>query len=128
MVTGYHSTKSSLKNTRNPRLDELIDQVPLTRDPAEKKLALEAVVLAKNEYSVIATIYVPEVWAVSSKEAVGPVSTGSMVWETPSTRSRTGSSEQETGGKIRGVGVGKQLSMRVASFPMPASPRRSWRK
>ena len=67
MVTGYHSTKSSLKNTRNSRLDELIDQVSLTRDPAEKKMALEAAVLAKNEYSVIATIYVPEVWAVSSK-------------------------------------------------------------
>ncbi|MDO8673010.1 MAG: ABC transporter substrate-binding protein [Dehalococcoidia bacterium] len=73
MVTAYHSTKGSMKNINNPKLDELIDKVPATLDPTEKKkLALEAAVLAKSETTVIAGVDVDTLFALGSK--VGTIS------------------------------------------------------
>ncbi|MDO8672739.1 MAG: ABC transporter substrate-binding protein [Dehalococcoidia bacterium] len=68
MVTIFHSTKGVHLNLRNPRLDELIDKVPATKDLAEKKkLALEAAVLAKNGYSNIPVLDIQTVIAMSKK-------------------------------------------------------------
>ncbi|MDO8670138.1 MAG: hypothetical protein Q7O66_01745, partial [Dehalococcoidia bacterium] len=68
MAATFHSTKSSPKNIRNPRIDELIDKVPLTKDPVEKKkLALEAAVLSMNEYSTLAFLDLQTVFALSQK-------------------------------------------------------------
>ncbi|MDO8673957.1 MAG: ABC transporter substrate-binding protein [Dehalococcoidia bacterium] len=68
MYTPYHSKKGAPKNINNPRLDELIDKVPLTADPVEKKrLALEAAVLAKNEYTTLSVLDLRTVFAIDSK-------------------------------------------------------------
>ncbi|MBI2862116.1 MAG: hypothetical protein HYX89_04780, partial [Chloroflexi bacterium] len=53
----YHSKFGCAKNHTNARLDELIEKVPMTGDPAEKKrLALEAAVLVKKEYITLAIV------------------------------------------------------------------------
>ncbi|MDO8669924.1 MAG: hypothetical protein Q7O66_00655, partial [Dehalococcoidia bacterium] len=73
-MTAYHSTKGAMLNARNPRLDELIDMVPQTADPAQKKkLALEAAVLAKNEYSLTGVLNIFTVLALGPK--VGEITT-----------------------------------------------------
>ncbi|MDO8674219.1 MAG: ABC transporter substrate-binding protein [Dehalococcoidia bacterium] len=42
------------RTTKNPKLDQLLDKVPAITDPVEKKkVALEAAVMAQNEYSVL---------------------------------------------------------------------------
>ncbi|MDO8672085.1 MAG: ABC transporter substrate-binding protein, partial [Dehalococcoidia bacterium] len=67
MAGAYHSTKNAKGNTNDPKLDELIDKVPATKDPAErKKMALEAAVIAKNGYSMLA------ITGVHLNIAVGP--------------------------------------------------------
>ncbi|MDO8671815.1 MAG: ABC transporter substrate-binding protein, partial [Dehalococcoidia bacterium] len=67
MASGYHYTKGASGGTYNPKLDELIDQVPAIKDPAErKKAALEAAVMAKNEYSIL------NITGVNLIIAVGP--------------------------------------------------------
>lgn len=73
MTTPYHSTKGIARNIKNARLDELIDKVPQTADPAEKKkLALEAAVLAKNEYNALQIVAQDTILAVGAK--IGKVS------------------------------------------------------
>ncbi|MDO8673456.1 MAG: ABC transporter substrate-binding protein [Dehalococcoidia bacterium] len=68
MVTAYHSKKGTIQTHSNAKLDELIDRVPATKDPAErKKLALEAAVMAKNEYSILAVLDIRTVLALGSK-------------------------------------------------------------
>ncbi|MDO8672258.1 MAG: ABC transporter substrate-binding protein [Dehalococcoidia bacterium] len=68
MIVAYHSTKGNFKNFKNPRLDELVDKVPMTVDPVEKKkLAQEAALLAKNEYNVIALLDHYTILALGSK-------------------------------------------------------------
>ncbi|MBI2863475.1 MAG: ABC transporter substrate-binding protein [Chloroflexi bacterium] len=68
MATVYHSKKGSVLNINNPKLDELIDKVPLTANPAEKKkLALEAAVMAKNEYNAIPVLEMKTLLALGSK-------------------------------------------------------------
>ncbi|MDO8672918.1 MAG: ABC transporter substrate-binding protein [Dehalococcoidia bacterium] len=62
----YHSQKSSRKNHSVPGLDDLIDKVPLTKDPVEKKkLALQAATLAKNDLSDMEIIDMRTVLALS---------------------------------------------------------------
>ncbi|MDO8672690.1 MAG: ABC transporter substrate-binding protein, partial [Dehalococcoidia bacterium] len=66
--TGYHTTKGAFKNANNPKLNDLIDKVPQTADPVEKKkLAVEAAVLAKNEYSILPVVDVDTIYAIGSK-------------------------------------------------------------
>ncbi|MDO8671864.1 MAG: ABC transporter substrate-binding protein [Dehalococcoidia bacterium] len=68
LVTIFHSTKGTHLNLRNLKLDELIDKVPATKDLAEKKkFALEAAVLAKNEYSNIPILDVRTIYAIGSR-------------------------------------------------------------
>ncbi|MDO8669911.1 MAG: ABC transporter substrate-binding protein, partial [Dehalococcoidia bacterium] len=64
----YDSAVSSFKNMNIPKLNELIRQVPMTRDPAEKKrLALEAAVMAKNDFSMIPILDLITPFAVGPK-------------------------------------------------------------
>ncbi|MDO8672691.1 MAG: hypothetical protein Q7O66_14870, partial [Dehalococcoidia bacterium] len=57
MATHYHSTQSTFKNINIPRLDQLIDEVSATADPAQRKQKmLESVVLAKTDYSTFAVL------------------------------------------------------------------------
>ncbi|MBI2865104.1 MAG: ABC transporter substrate-binding protein [Chloroflexi bacterium] len=64
----YHSKKSTFKNIDNPKLDELIDKVPMTSDAGEKKrLALEAAVMGKNEYNFIPGVDVDLLYAFGPK-------------------------------------------------------------
>ncbi|MBI2864280.1 MAG: ABC transporter substrate-binding protein [Chloroflexi bacterium] len=68
MAITYHSKQAVFSNIRNPQLDELLDKVPTVRDPAEKKrLALEAAVLAKNEYAHLGVLNVASIVALGSK-------------------------------------------------------------
>ncbi|MDO8670975.1 MAG: ABC transporter substrate-binding protein [Dehalococcoidia bacterium] len=54
VVTVYSFSKGSVGNCKDPKLDELIDKVPLTRDPVEKnKIALEASIRARDLYCMI---------------------------------------------------------------------------
>ncbi|MBI2865097.1 MAG: ABC transporter substrate-binding protein [Chloroflexi bacterium] len=67
-MTLYHSKKTTFKNINNPKLDALIDKVPLTADPGEKKrLAIEAVLMAKNEYTFIPVVDVDMLYALGPK-------------------------------------------------------------
>ena len=67
-MANYHSTKSSLKTVRDAKLDELIDKVPLTADPAEKKkMALDAAVLAKNSYGALPFLDMNTVFVLGSR-------------------------------------------------------------
>ncbi len=67
-MPSHHSKKSSAKNNVNPRLDELIDKVPLTVDPNEKKkMALEAALLVKNDYASISILDLRALVAIGSK-------------------------------------------------------------
>lgn len=68
MLTVYQSTKGVFHNHANKQLDDLIDKVPLTTDLAEKKkLALQAAVLAKNEYAFLPFIRLQTTVAIGSK-------------------------------------------------------------
>ncbi|MDO8673190.1 MAG: ABC transporter substrate-binding protein [Dehalococcoidia bacterium] len=68
MVTSYHFTKGAVKNANNPTLDQLIDKVPVTKDLAEKKkIALEATLLAKNEFTTPSFLEVQELLALGAK-------------------------------------------------------------
>ncbi|MDO8672549.1 MAG: ABC transporter substrate-binding protein, partial [Dehalococcoidia bacterium] len=68
MATAYHSTKGVFHNNNNPKLDALIDQVPMTKDLNEKKkLALEAAVMGRDEYSAFSALGVKTLIALSSK-------------------------------------------------------------
>ncbi|MBI2865106.1 MAG: ABC transporter substrate-binding protein, partial [Chloroflexi bacterium] len=67
-VVFYHSAKGILRTVKNPRLEELIDKVPMTADPGEKKrIALEAALLAKNGYTMIAGLDVDTIYALGPK-------------------------------------------------------------
>ncbi|MDO8672530.1 MAG: ABC transporter substrate-binding protein, partial [Dehalococcoidia bacterium] len=75
LVSGYHSKKGTPKNINNPQLDDLIDKIPQTLDPVEKKrIALEAARLAQQEYNTMRIVTIPTDVAVSSK--IKEVSTG----------------------------------------------------
>ncbi|MDO8674441.1 MAG: ABC transporter substrate-binding protein, partial [Dehalococcoidia bacterium] len=64
----YHSTKGGAKNIRMPELDALIDQVPATADPVKRKqLALQAAVMGKNAYSMLAVVGAYPTVAISPK-------------------------------------------------------------
>lgn len=72
-VNSYHSTTGFLQNTNNPRLDELIVKVPtMPMSDEKKRLALEAVVLAKKEYTALAVVAPHNLLAVGPK--IGDVS------------------------------------------------------
>ncbi|MDO8670965.1 MAG: ABC transporter substrate-binding protein, partial [Dehalococcoidia bacterium] len=67
-MPSHHSQKSSAKNNVDPRLDQLIDTVPLTADLTEKKkMALEAALLVKSDYASIAVLDVRSLVAIGSK-------------------------------------------------------------
>ncbi|MDO8472741.1 MAG: ABC transporter substrate-binding protein [Dehalococcoidia bacterium] len=77
MVTAYHTTKGTLLTHNNTAIDEIIDKVAATKDPAEKKkLALQAAVMARNEYSILAILDVRTVYALSSKVGEMPLTKG----------------------------------------------------
>ncbi|MDO8673128.1 MAG: ABC transporter substrate-binding protein [Dehalococcoidia bacterium] len=68
LITAYHSTKSVFKNVNNPKLDELIDKLPNTSDPAERKrLATEISIMGKNEYNVLTILDVDTLFALGPK-------------------------------------------------------------
>ncbi|MDO8671291.1 MAG: ABC transporter substrate-binding protein, partial [Dehalococcoidia bacterium] len=81
MEVGYHSTRSVTKNIRNPRLDELIEKVPQTADPVEKKkLATEAAVLAKGEANILTFVSLDTIFALSSKIGDIQLTKGNVVF------------------------------------------------
>ncbi|MDO8673732.1 MAG: ABC transporter substrate-binding protein [Dehalococcoidia bacterium] len=56
-ATWFHSKIGSSMNINNPALDQLIEKVPLTADPAQKKqIAIQAAVMAKNGYTSIPVV------------------------------------------------------------------------
>ncbi|MBI2863352.1 MAG: ABC transporter substrate-binding protein [Chloroflexi bacterium] len=68
MVLTYHSKLGSPRNTTDPKLDGLLEKVPTVADPAERKrLAIEAVLLAKNGYSSLPLLEVDLLEGISSK-------------------------------------------------------------
>ncbi|MBI2863943.1 MAG: ABC transporter substrate-binding protein [Chloroflexi bacterium] len=68
MPRTYHSTQSFAKNLRNPTLDGLIEKVPTTADPAErKKLAVEAARLGQQEYNASGVVNLYTVLALGSQ-------------------------------------------------------------
>ncbi|MDO8473433.1 MAG: ABC transporter substrate-binding protein [Dehalococcoidia bacterium] len=88
MIPRYHSTKSNSKNVKNPRLDWLLDNIPTTRDAAEKQqFELEAAKLAKNEYSCIAVLGMHNILALGNK--VGDVAKQRFVREISGTMLET---------------------------------------
>ncbi|MDO8672651.1 MAG: ABC transporter substrate-binding protein [Dehalococcoidia bacterium] len=68
MTHGYHSTQGTPKNFKNPKLDELIEKVPVTADLSERKrLATEAAVMAINQYSAISVLDLNTLYAFGPK-------------------------------------------------------------
>lgn len=64
----YHSKLSTAQNHTNLKLDEMIEKVPQTIDPVERKrLALESVVTAKNQYTAIQVVGVQNILALSAR-------------------------------------------------------------
>ncbi|MDO8473404.1 MAG: ABC transporter substrate-binding protein [Dehalococcoidia bacterium] len=79
LVTAYHSTKGTFKNSNNPKLDELIDKLPMTADLAEKKkLALEIAIMGKNEYTAIPILDVDQIFVIGPKVGgIAPIKSNS---------------------------------------------------
>ncbi|MBI2863026.1 MAG: hypothetical protein HYX94_00485 [Chloroflexi bacterium] len=68
LYVGYHSKGYSSPDINNPTLDALLERIPTIRDQAEKKrVALEAAVMGRNEYSTIAILDLHTLIALSSK-------------------------------------------------------------
>ncbi|MDO8672727.1 MAG: ABC transporter substrate-binding protein [Dehalococcoidia bacterium] len=68
MITRYHSTKSTPKNLKNPKLDGMLDSVLGIKDPVERgRLQLEAAVLAKNEYTTLSILGTHNILALGNK-------------------------------------------------------------
>ncbi|MDO8672084.1 MAG: ABC transporter substrate-binding protein [Dehalococcoidia bacterium] len=64
----YHSTFSSIKNTNNAKLDALIEKIPMTKDPAERRrIGVEALVMGANEHTTTILGQVDRVLAHSAK-------------------------------------------------------------
>ncbi|MBI2865089.1 MAG: ABC transporter substrate-binding protein [Chloroflexi bacterium] len=81
MVLTYHSVQGSPRNNTNPKLDELLEKVPTIADPAERKrLAIETVLMAKNEYLSLPMVDVDVPQGASKK--IGEISNfyGSDLW------------------------------------------------
>ncbi|MDO8674449.1 MAG: ABC transporter substrate-binding protein, partial [Dehalococcoidia bacterium] len=67
-VQMHHSVKGSFQNHANTKLNDLIDQVPLIADPAEKKkLQLQATIMAKEEYAVQGILDYRTILAIGSR-------------------------------------------------------------
>ncbi|MDO8673267.1 MAG: ABC transporter substrate-binding protein [Dehalococcoidia bacterium] len=82
LVTVYHGTKGTLKNMTIPRVDELIDKIPITTDPAQKKqMQLEAATLIRNNYTCLPILDIRSLLAIGSKVGDITISRGLLFFE-----------------------------------------------
>ncbi|MDO8669972.1 MAG: ABC transporter substrate-binding protein [Dehalococcoidia bacterium] len=66
--TFYHSTKGIFHNINDPALDKIIDKIPATADPVEKKrLMLEGATLARNNYTTLSILAFENIVAIGPK-------------------------------------------------------------
>ncbi|MDO8670713.1 MAG: ABC transporter substrate-binding protein [Dehalococcoidia bacterium] len=74
MMTVFHSKKSVVHNTKNLKLDDLIDKVMATpQGPERKKLSLEALVIARDELTFVPVLDYHTIVAIGAK--VGKLTT-----------------------------------------------------